>query len=415
MILQVPFAYKAFLVCGRRRKADEVTLLGSVPCEVREATSEQAPVVMWWGESGALQDCVRHLDGRLYAPVLQPEHDGFRGRAISYRVPSRAGAARRWAPVPDGAAADPEAEDPEDLDEVEGRSLDALPDGSPPDIGYGRRHLVDAGDFAEGLAKGEALVDARRGSLEREAPRATHEVTADGMVRRIGDPGPGEPLRHVKSSAEAAVGSELGRMTGGLLSVDGVLFQEVSRPVYVLRAYSSGRPEMHRSFLKDADRSSRFEHVFLAERYEAFVDLHRQLWCEGNPGREYREDGYGHLPAPEILRPDLLPETDQNDIQVRSVASGILQDLSRYENGYHGGFSGGPRVAGYPRDVILSFGRLRDALKADAPLADVVDAMARLGQACDPHGTLRDVCEAVRIACGRAEAAFTDDLAMGCL
>jgi hypothetical protein len=414
MILQVPFAYKAFLVCGRRRNPDEVTLLGSAPCEVRETTAERAPVVMWWGDAGALQDCIRHHEGRLYAPVLQPEHDGFRGRPLAFRTPAHAGTARRWAPLREEDAVDPDGCE-DDEDEDLGRSLDAAPDGSPPDLGYGRRHLVDAAGFAEALAEGVAWVDDRQVGKEKSPPKPTHEITPDGMVRRIGDPGPGEPLRRVKSSAEEAERSGFGRMAGALLSVDGVLFQEVSRPVYVLRSYSSARPEMHRSFLKDADRGSRYEHVFLAERHEEFVELHRELWSKGNPGREYDAYGYGSLPAPEILRPDLLPEADQNDIQVRAVAAGVIQDLSRYENGYRSGFSGGPRVSGYPRDVIISFGRLRDALGSEASLADIVDAMGRLAQACEPHGTLHDIRDSVRIACGRAEAAFTEDLAMGCL
>ena len=408
MILEVPFVYTALAILGRKRNPDKVILRASVACQVREATAAQAPAVLWWqGKHYHPQDCLRWYDGRLYAPMQQPEERLGRLASTGLEAPADASAARRWNPAgrPD---------DSEEADDEFGKPLDASGEGDAPELPPGCRQLVSTASFAAALAKGTARISGLTASSEA-ASEPEHELTADGMLARRNSREPPQPLRRFASSPLETLRANISAGTARLLDVDGVLFAEVARPVYKLRTYHVSRPELHRGFA-DA-RPDLHLHVFAAENHAQMLDLQRELWTKGNPGQDFPEGGYfmAEIPAPDIVRPDLLPAFDQTENLVNQGARAILDHLASRAHDNWGGNGPGPIVSRYPRDVILGFGLLRDALAAAAPAAEIVDHMARLGEACRPHGTLSAVQAQAEIACARAEAAFADAFALGAI
>jgi hypothetical protein len=409
MILEVPFVYTAQAVLGRKRNPDKVVLSGRVACEVREASADDAPVVLWWqGRRSLPQEGIRHFEGRLYAPVQQQESRSYAARTHGLSAPRDAGPARRWAP---SGPAEPGEED----DDAEfGAPLGADADGDNPALPPGCLQLVETASFVAALAAGAARISGLSASTDNPgAP--THALSDDGMVSAIGSRENPQPLKGFKSSGHDAVAASISEGASRLLSVDGVLFAAVPRPVLVLRTWRSNLPELHRAFAGDPPDLS--QHVFAVENYDRMRDLQKEVFARHNKGAEFVEGSYwmDGVSPPEIVRPDLLPPFDETENLVFQAARAVLSHLSHFENGRYGGSSdAGPRFATFgSRDLVLGFGRLRDAVEAKASVPELCEHMERLAKACSPHGTLSMVQEHAEIACARADAALSDEFALG--
>lgn len=406
MILDIPIVYKAEVVCGRKRNAEAVTLAASIPCELREAGADEAPVAMWWTEEeGWPETCLRAHEGALYAPMVGPVDRWGRGAAgTGLDAPASAAPARRWNPALGEPAEDEEPRGP----------LDAGPDGAPPELPHGTPQLVSAAAFGEAMARGAARISYRTVSADKP-PAADHELGADGVLRSLrGAPNP-QQVRRITASALETKRAEYVRAMENLLSVDGVLFRRVEAPVYLLKL-GRGHPTMHATF---ADRPPALgEHAFTPQGYAAM----RQAWREmsRNPDRPERdpEEGYayGLLPPPDVERPDLLPDIDESAFHLGRDVDAALAHLASFGHGSSWGrYEHAPTVAHYPREVALAFAGLRDARAAGAPPFELAERLAALGEVSRSHGTLSAVVEHARVACARSESALSDEFALGAL
>jgi len=339
MILHVPVPYKALVVPPRKRDWVAVDLCEPVALELREATGEEAPVVLWWPDDRhpGLQVAVRCHEGALYRPYQWSHHSAPKGGGCAHPDGT---AARRVNPDVDGDA----LEDPYDWKDL------------PP---------LGAEAFAERLVAGTAM------------PGKAPSEKAPSAIRTLSD----VPARRVESNGYEGAVSTWREHMAGLLSVDGIMYARAPAPVYVVTVERWGVPEL-RAGWDDA-------HGHRPDR--AYPPTDRDA-AEARLRATMRVDGPEHrMPPPvRLLRADLLPRFDHAEHVLAPAVALILDAMeargqgSRYEP---------PKALAYGRELAMAYAGLRDAARTGAGPGEVHHHLGAFAEACYPHGTLSDLRE----------------------
>lgn len=336
MIANFPFEVSASVVPLGKRKHVAVRMRSQTYVEVREASGDEAPLVAWFGPTHDYHVALRSFEGRLYEPVVQ-DRDHVTGTTRPelgrYERPSETGGALR-----------------------KGADL------------AGEVALVSAAGVEAFLARGARGFEWGSDACDQGLP-----LLADYQAKEIVSP-------------EAALAASIQQAMGDLLLIDGVCYRRTECPCYQVDM------ELNRISVTRM-RAGTFGPLagcYRVDRYEDAVEAWREIlvrqkrWTD-SAERQWRSDRSGMYelpPVPEVVRPDLLPDNEREYI-VKGVANRVVSHLRQTGGGWHRG----PRLAQYPRDVILAYGALRDAL-ATGEIEGMLDAIADMVPTMRSHGTL---------------------------
>lgn len=375
MILDIPIRYHAHIIAPRKRIGDDHKLVATARVVIREATQAEAPVAMWWSEHvGADQVAVRSFEGDLYTPY-------------------------GWGPDRTGDAATTPCPNPE----VAVRSVPGAEDlewlglgGSPSPVGL-------AG-LAARLVEGTVLL--ARGNLS---------TTAAPTGKRFED----VPVREVVTSTLDREREAMAGAIGHLLSVDGVMYVKASIPVLVVADDYGSRVTIKAAWSHERER--KFHRGDSVARAYAVTEHDAALaaWRKARIAKkvhDHGEDEAGHdphytgrMPAPEIVRPDLIPVFDSQSYAVAGTARMVLE---RLESPYSGGYSsfpyGTPTVATYDRPLMRAYAHLRSALADGADARMLLDRLADVGAATELHGTLSALQDEIGLLVERVSESDAD-------
>jgi hypothetical protein len=336
------------------RRADDLESFAvSVSVDVPHVADADAPVSIWvsaprrsWDDRGH-QRAVRHYDGRHYAPLECGADDPAATKAATSFVRRAKGTGK--APLPALALAS---------------SLDRLAKVKDIDKGYdGRLVYTDS--------------DRQNHWLKRRNDTAVASTPDVVLV----DPMDLEKVRRRLTDTLSA-----------LLVVDGVVHVETGHPVVMIDD-SRGLALESFSIGKAPWRSDLRHHlVWPAERFDESLKEWASL--AGETGRRSRQEtlkdsyvaGKVREIRPEVLRPDLL-SFDLDTWILRGAAEHVLKSVPSHDSSIHRRHS---YLAGFPRDVLESYVRLRDGLAQDAGNDELAALLEAFGGAANPYGTLMD-------------------------
>lgn len=335
MIVKFPFQFSASVVPHGKRKGIPTDLRSHVYVEVRETTGEDAPIVVWFSRNRDVHVAYRHFEGAFYEPVIQDRE-------------YHSGTSRKGRPRYDRADPASAVRTADDFDD----EIATL----------SRKGVEDA------LSRGARGFDSDSEACDMDLP----EIESFD-AKEI-------------SAPNEAIAANLQASFAAILVVDGVCYRRTHCPAYrvetdVGRIEPASMDPRHFGSKCGVYRVDRYEDAISAWR-ESLIE--RGRWTESaerawNDGRDIYE-----LPhPPDVLRPDLLPD-DERRFVVLGTAEDVLGSLRQNDRS---GWRSGPRVAHYPRDVIMAFGGLRDAVDGGDE-TEVLDALSVMGEAVRPHGTL---------------------------
>lgn len=305
MILDVTFNYAVTFRPRRKRNDDVKKYRGTIPIEVPELASEEAPIAFWFNHQGVTtqkdQACVRSIDGHLYMPVAMTSDTGI--------VPQIGSAIRQTSK---------------------------------------QANFVMGAQFLNRVAQYPGY-----GHFEAKSISLAVDPEVPGLLED-------DPLvAEVRSTTWDSSAKDIREWYDRLRIVDGVVYRRIGCPVFKVETRWNPR-----IVLTDGDRrygaASDLSRTFRIDRFEDA----RKLFMDAA-----KKQGIGRSNDFDHLRPEIVDASLLNWDETRWLIEGAGEALLKpFQERHYSGSRSHVQLASANRDTLRAFVLLRDALHDGADL-----------------------------------------------
>ena len=310
MILDVTFNYAVTFRPRRKRNDDVKKFRGTIPVEVAEFTSDQAPVAFWFNHQGVTtqkdQACVRAVEGSLYMPIAMSPDTGI--------VPAIGNAIRQASK---------------------------------------QINFVMGAQFLNRVAQYPGY-----GQFESKAISLLVDPDVPGLLEEDAS------VAEVRSSTWDDSAKSIREWYDRLKIIDGVVYRRIGCPVFKVETRWNPRIS-----LTDGDRrygpASDLARTYRIDRF----DDARKLFVDAA-----KKQGVGRSNDFDHLRPEIVDASLLNWDETRWLIEGAAEALLRpFQERHYSGSRSQTYLASANRDTLRSFVLLRDALQSGVDLEEMTD------------------------------------------